>query len=396
MSRITKTIEYHLDGLPVPFAPLDCDDHITKVSADGLSATAVVISHDEFLCNPLEDDEYLGSIWHHPNSKYGDSEDRHKYHQALGLDQYGEPDLEQVVDAYRDRLKDAVRAADLTAITHILGASGDPDIENLSHTEVRDLLLNDIDNSVNSDDEMSNVVHSLSWELWGTSDFPAELGEAVEAVFAQSPTTLQLWHAARDAGTVGDRDAVLLDRYEHGLCQYRVSSDARDWDLSKGEAVWVPTATAREQIEERAKVYAFGRIEELQLRGPNAPRYHAIVNPYSDHAVREDGGNIGGFEHWYQAYEKLREHTANFVATSEQLAGGRYAAAVEMAAQACETYTSWCNGETYRVDVFSYKRASVDEDWPLPYMPDDCCTCYGTQAARDAAAEYQPNLGSEL
>lgn len=119
---------------------------------------------------------------------------------------------------------------------------------------------------------------------------------------ADYASRLAMWKAGREAGTVGNPYAVLLDIYEHGGVSYSVSGGGMQcqFDTAHGGAVWVPSEALKVELDERA----------------------ATDLP--------------------SAQEK----------------------ALELAAQACTTYTDWCNGNCYGIVVATYDNEgnSVDED----------------------------------
>lgn len=377
-TRIRKRTAYTIGEFEVEGTPLDFLTPVVKVSDDGLKALVAYAEHDSYARNPLEDCDGMGAIHHHPNSRYGGRDS--DYCEVLGLDRYGNPDLENdaVVARVEAKLRAAVEAADLSDIVKVLADAEDEDIH-YDASQVRELLLGDL-RDIESWSDISDAARSMCWELWSTSMWPDELRDAIDATLPSELDWEAEFMAALEAGEIGDRDAVLLDRYEHGLCRYSVSSGRRDWDLSSGDAVWVPDKYAREEIERRAAVYAFGRIEETGYKSTR--KYVATFDP----AFRKDSEE---FEDWGKAFAWLQlvSTAEGWQATPEQLRAGRYAAADELAEQACEQYTDWANGECYGVIVELHTRTSEDGDWEFVEQLDSCFGYIGGDYAEERLAE---------
>lgn len=120
-----------------------------------------------------------------------------------------------------------------------------------------------------------------------------------------------------------DIDAVLLDRYEHGLCKYTIRSDSGDhWDTSRGEAVWVPDKYLREELVkitdaekrwEQAKKYAEQACEEY-TDWANGNCYGYVISVYDKvdgELIEED--NCWGFVGYEYAEEERDRMVEYFV-----------------------------------------------------------------------------------
>lgn len=178
------------------------------------------------------------------------------------------------------------------------------------------------------------------------------------------------WDAANS-----DRDAVLLDLYDHSGQAWSVHGAGTQcrWDTSEGESVWVPDSCARDEIERRAEVYAFVRILE---DGPADFPFHLVF---------DQGSATEVFTSWGAAFEcahsivKARADTLS----NEQRVLGRKRAAQELAAHACEEYTAWSNGDCWGVVVERHERAH-DGSWV--YIGEDYA-CWGFVGSDCAEAE---------
>lgn len=148
------------------------------------------------------------------------------------------------------------------------------------------------------------------------------------------------------------------------------------------EAVWVADAYAKEEIDRRARVYAFGKIVE---RGyGDSKRYAALVDSLSTKFVREDGGQLGEFKEWHEAYETLQRHVANFGKPNvEQFQRGHDRALYEVAKNCVKTYDSWQSGDNYGVICVDY-----DAEGKQVGDEDACWGHVGLDWAREARDDY--------
>lgn len=380
-NHTTKTLtdndgnEFELQGNPV-------DGLDPTVLINGDTAYVGYLQHDSDCANPLEDCDGMGRIWHHPSSRYGRREDRGEYYQALGLDNsggYRYDNASEPATAILQAWVESLSAEDMLAILRCYALDADTVYDKQG-------------------EELRVALQRLDAQLdWGLDDYTDEAvkyvmpyqdrkpNHHVDLDGAQLPELNIDWEALAQQYPDGDRDAVLLDRFEHGQCRYSVSSNRVDWDLSKGEAVWVPDASAREEIERRAPVYAVGHIEEFQLRGPRKLRYHAIA----DVGVpgKNWSGNLGSFEHWHEAFEELQKFAEGVELTPEMQTKGRNRAAIELAEQACQQYTDWCNGNCYGYTVERHTRADADSSWEFVEEVDSCWGYVGGDYAESVLAE---------
>lgn len=170
------------------------------------------------------------------------------------------------------------------------------------------------------------------------------------------------YYAALGCDSYGDPDAVLLDLYDHSGVTWSVSGSSMQcqWDTSRGESVWVPDQGAREEIDTRAPIYDHAVVHETNwLKGRNR-KYRLEV----------DGKTIKESDDWIPLY-----HIAKEIARLRTKAGmpawnnGRRTAACQLAANAAESYTDYCNGNAYGVVVAVY---NMDGD----LIEDDACWGY--------------------
>lgn len=181
---------------------------------------------------------------------------------------------------------------------------------------------------------------------------------------------VEVWATARAAGKIGDKYAVPLDCYEHGMQHWSVMGGGMQdqFDTARGAGVWVPDDSAREEANRRAAVYAYGHIEERTL--PRCVRkYRAICDASSNPPVEHD--------EWFKAFEELQAHAKTQPAPSEAwIREGEKRAARELASSALEEFNAWLSGENYGVASEEYV---IDGDDLVRVVPgkDTVRTTYG-------------------
>lgn len=226
-------------------APCDWMDMHTEQIGDKLVVAYLV--HDDSPPNPLEDCDGMGAIHHHPRSRYGSRDS--DYYEILGLDSYGDPviDEDKVQMMWRDKVLAIAPERfippegfeeELFEPCPIYSSKGNPE----PYWEHFRLRLAD-EHAGDYDLEM------MARYAWRRMDVSEEL---INALFSQiEPYITWGWNDVSEKCRVSpDIDAVLLDRYEHGLCSYLVHSNGGcPWDTSRGEAVWVPDKVLREELE---------------------------------------------------------------------------------------------------------------------------------------------------
>lgn len=112
------------------------------------------------------------------------------------------------------------------------------------------------------------------------------------------------------------------------------------------EAVWVADAYAKEEIDRRARVYAFGEIESV---GTNTGKPLYKVSPLS-------GIEPSVFKEWSDAFEFLRQFGIQYDGdlTPEDVERGFQHALYEVAENCVKTYDEWQSGECYGVVCVDY------------------------------------------
>lgn len=152
------------------------------------------------------------------------------------------------------------------------------------------------------------------------------------------------WHReCIEKGTLGDRDVVRLDVYSHGGTAFSVSGEGMQcqWDTARSAAVWVPDDSAREEIDRRAKVYAFGSISHGRPDG-----YMVVLDGQTGSEDLPKQRAI--FKEWGEAFAHLESNIPKgMVPTKEKTEIGRMRARKEVARDSLEEYNAWLAGDCY-------------------------------------------------
>lgn len=370
---IFRTETHHYFELPngveieLPLKPEDWlqDELVTVERPDGGYRVAYLV-HDEHCDNPLEDCDGMGVIWHHPRSHYGKSDG---YYEACGLDSYGDPVIDE--DKLQQMWYDKVMALSLQDF-YI-----NPALREIADAEdLREMLA---DESIIGDYTFEQNARSA----WGVRLEDADPDD-VQALIDKVEEKLIDWSyaaAADECQQPMDKYAVLLDVYEHGARAYSLSGGGMQcrWDTSRGEAVWVADKYAKEEIDRRARVYAFGKIESV---GTNTGKKLYKVSPLS-------GVEPSRFEEWSDAFEFPRRFGIYYDGelTPEDVERGFQRALYEVAKNCVKAYDSWQRGDNYCV-------ICVDCDAEGKQVGDeDACWGYiGLDYAREVRDDYAKEM----
>lgn len=355
----------------LPITPEDwLQDSVEVVERTDGGFRVAYLVHDSSCSNPLEDCDWLGKIWHHPRSRY--SERDTEYYGVCGLDRYGSPFIDEY--ALQKMWHDKVMALSLQDF-YI-----NPELRELASAEdLREALA---DEPIIGDYRFSLNAGSAWGCLLADAD-PDELDELIDKVEEK----LLDWDysaAALECQQPMDEYAVFIDVYEHGQRSYSLSGTGMQcrWDTSSGEAVWVADPYAKDEIDRRAKVYAFGAVVERGYR--SSTRYAAIVDPISTQFLVDQGGEIGEYEHWHEAFAALTQYVSNFGAPNEdQEQRGHHRALHEIAKNCIDQFDHWQRGECYGVVCVDYDAQGEqigDEDACFGYI--------GQEYAEETRDEY--------
>lgn len=309
------------------------------------------LAHDDSPSNPLDDCDGMGKIHHHPRSRYGrrDSD----YYEVLGLDSYGDPIIDE--DKMQMLWRDKVLALPDEVFTPYK-----PDDETIDpEVFAQDLRLQLADECAGNY-TLWDMVYSAFYRNVCNGDWELDPGQVSSLAEALEDHMTWNWDEVSQECWVGaDPDAVLLDLYDHSGTIWSVSGGGTQcqWDTSRGESVWVPDKYAREEIEIRAPIYDHAVVHETNWLKGRGRKYRLEV----------DNKTIKELDDWIPLY-----HIAKEIARLRTKAGmpawnnGRRTAARQLAANAAEYHTDYCNGNAYGVVVAVY---NMDGD----LVEDDAC-----------------------
>ena len=370
---IFRTETHHYFELPngveveLPLEPENWlqDELVTVERPDGGYRIAYLV-HDMHCDNPLDDCDSLGKVWHHPRSHYGESDG---YYEALGLDSYGDPVIDE--DKLQQMWHDKVMALSLQDF-YI-----NPALREIADAEdLREMLA---DESIIGDYTFEQNARSA----WGVRLADADPDD-VNALIDKVEEKLIDWsyaEAERECTQPMDKYAVLLDVYDHSGRSYSLSGGGTQcrWDTSRGEALWIADEYAKEEIDRRARVYAYGKIESV---GTNTGKKLYKVSPLS-------GVEPSRFEEWSDAFEFLRQFGIHYDRdlTPEDVERGFQRALYEVAKDCVKAYDSWQQGDNYGV-------ICVDCDAEGKQVGDeDACWGYiGLDYAREVRDDYAKEM----
>lgn len=348
-----RTETHHYFELPngaeveLPCKPEDWlqDELVTVERPDGGYRVAYLM-HDGYCQNPLDYCDGMGVIWHHPRSHYGENDG---YYEACGLDSYGDPIIDE--DKLQQMWHDAVMALPPELFTFPDGLAG-------PIWEPRPVYIG----------KGEPVPYWIAMRQWLADESAADVSlweqcnhawrahvddDVIEAVYDQIEPHFSFNYAAAadECQQPMDNYACLLDVYDHSGRAYSLSGGGMQcrWDTSRGEAVWVADKYAKEEIDSRARVYAFGKIQQFK-----SDKYY----PSLDGApICAEGTTVSypGFEHWHEAFEWLKQRVANLgEPTDDQLLSGHNRALYEVANNCVKTYDNWQRGDNYGVICVDY------------------------------------------
>ena len=264
------------------------------------------LSPDEDCQNPLESCDGMGEILRSHRARGDDDKD---IHNKIGMDEYGNPDLEDVYSF------DTSNSPMAKAAERLFPAKAKLEEPNYSS---------------------------------------AELDQITELA-------IELWMNGRDAGYIGNPHVVVLDFTCHGPpCRYSVASDDQQFLNKTPDALWIPTGTMIEEIAEEAErrlgeaeFLGVVRIERRTLRGGAIHSTYVLSDGRTVVRREREGAPSPGLPLLAEARTKL-------------LRAKELEVAREYAAQACTEYTAWCNGDCWgrcleRFDAAGVRQPDGDE-----------------------------------
>lgn len=352
-SRTTHYLAFNDLELPVQHEPAGHIDPL--VEQIGNRIVLGYLSYDSDCENPLDDCEGMGSI-HYMGRDRGSREDEAIIYRAMGLDRYGEPNLDLVE-------RDTV------------------------HQHFKDRLMKEPDFYLQAVRLLKTEPLQVDWDTLSCA-YSGEEGNLIPSA-TEDEAFRDAWQKMRDAGEIGDRDAVVLDVYEHGGMVLSISGEGMQcrWDTSRGGAMWLPDDEARKEIDSRAQLYRYGSIQEVELRSVTA--YHVHPWKQAEYGLMR-GDSIAAYPTWREARQALEllKDAPDVVIAPEKLA--RETAAEEICRSSLEEYNAWLAGDCYgmTVEVFEVEGEQVKP------VEDD--SCWGFIGQKWAESELKCHFESEV
>lgn len=327
------------------------------------------LSDDDDCENPLKNSDGMGEIY----SAHRFSDKHSEMQEALGLDSSWEPNLD-LVDDFETRLRRiwidmAVKSSEFSewAIEH-------------TNREV---------------DPTEKYLRYRAEKMWREGYDSDRYSYDRDYFEFTDEAKLQLWKQLKEERLIGDKDVVVLDCYSHSGESWSISGGGMQcrWDTATGAGVWVPDDAAREEIDRRAKPYAFGKLDDWMPKS-GTKRYFVKLDEEFGGARSPD------FEGWYEAFQWLEEASAKLKlpkAKAKREATinlGRERAAEELASEALVCYNDWLSGACYGIVVATYTNAGegTDPEWEMDASEE----CWGFVGSDHAIGSLKEEFNSTV
>lgn len=302
------------------------------------------LAHDSDCQNPLEDSCGLGRII--GRGRYETQRgDEDAFCEALGLDPSGEPDLNHPVVTKRAEVILNAWVASITdaQLEALLKLFCEPE-----ETDVRELRSQLLAGEADPQFVALDYVFEALWACHCIEESPRFDEEDLEGWPALELDWQKLWEEAREAGEIGDPDAVLLDVYDHSGIAWSLHGGGMQcqWDTSQGAGVWAPDEHARENITRLAPIFDHARIVSTNYTPGHDMAYRLHHNGPVEHS---DAYHI-----LLARAEAIAEECV--AAGTPPAFNGRRCAAIEEAKGTLEQYNAWLCGNCYGVCYEAYLR----------------------------------------
>jgi len=356
--------------------------------------------------HPLKDWDCNGEIHWHPRAKYS-IKGFDSYLEHAKRNTYGDPIIDD--DKLQQIWRDKVMAVPLALFEPLIDARYD---DQDTAEKLRELLADE-----RAADYGAKHLMSIAWSL--TPEEYKERSDALDAV--DDAINWQYELAVEQATEAPEPWVVPLDCFEHGLMRLDVAGTGPScyWDTSRNAALWVPDDATFPELYRRAAVYAYGSIDD-SITLKTGAKYNAKLGHCAE-AV-----SLGIFQTWGEAFNAIEQASDlppietvqnaavsldpalckpyilrvggrefdNWLAASQyrsslipfgQLNQGIRDAAEELAQQACDMYTAYCNGDVWEHYTLQYKL----KDGAKPNDPDSW------ELAASSEEEYSTHYGIE-
>lgn len=368
-----------LSNLDLPFKASSIMDYRDAACLEvGDKLVVGYLADDEDCSNPLEDCDGMGKLY----SAHRHSSTHREMQEALAYDTDWSPDL-GLVDDHKKRLRAVWIEMAMNSQEFIKWAdenAGARASKTDAYYKRRAAKLWDV-----TDGEYNYRADSVQdFELW-------------------DDVRTKVWNELREEGVIGEKDVVLLDCYEHSGQHWSLTGGGTQcrFDTAQGAGVWVPDNSAREEIDRRAKVYAFGYI----ARNSNWTRKSGKLR-FTAHLDTNYGAEQSvEFGQWHEAFEWLVAKTAKLKPSSRRKAElalqerrGRERAAKELAQGALDEYNAWLAGQCYGVVAATFQKVESTADEPQYefVVSDECWGYIGDDYAMEEAEQLAKTEAQSL
>lgn len=342
--------------LDLPFKASSIMDYHTPATAIVGSTLYVGYLSDDIDCqNPLDDCDGMGKVY----SAHRHSSTHAEMQEALGLTSDWDKDLD-LVNQHADRFRLAwISAAKQSAEFQIWAE------KTAGHGARLDAAY----------------YERRAKKLWRETEGEYIYNEdCIQDFEFTDEVRVELWKTLRSERLIGDKDVVVLDCYQHGGQAWSISGQGMQcrWDTSSGAGVWVPDDCAREEIDRRSDVYAFGGVKDngFWTRKSGKKRFYGELDGQFGGTVSEQ------FDDWQEAFEWLSTQSASLKLPSNKteraalLLIGRMRAASELTRDSLATYNDWLQGSNYGVVIAEFQNVGSPENPQWNFVDEDACWGY--------------------
>lgn len=282
--------------------------------------------------------------------------------------------------------RDADEALDAMGVTR----NGDPDLEAVwrDHDDVatdrylkqirKDYSFKEVRDTLNNDEVRSwaDAIEALTYAASGACCDGLEFNSVMQDVLET------MW--AEPEFFPGDRDAQILDCYEHSGQHWSLSGGGTQcrWDTANGAGVWVPDGYLREELDSAAPQAVYALVKATSWVRGHGKSYQLLEVKWSDNTNNEQVC-IKFSDDPSELHVLAKEIAAGKPApTTKQLAWGRWHQAEIYAQQFLDTYNAIIGGRVYGcvVETFDLEGDQISED--------ACWGFVGDYAEEALKAEY--------
>lgn len=426
------TISFEGQELRTKITPSAISDYVKPVfSCEGDKLWVGYLTDDQDCENPLTACDGYGMIY--SAHRHAPQEHKAAMQKALGLDSDGQPELNGLLESINNAPPDASRkltqyfrrqwvktacqdaffqewakeyvaapeSKDVflyrkRAMLMKLGMESASEVGRLLLTEgvdIEDLRANEIaenstfqrwcDKQSLSEDAFIKLAAMRVWSDFRRGNFDHDRVDTTPLDFDAGNAALRhVFGEARKMGLHGNRFAVVLDCYSHSGEHWSISGQGTQcrWDTAKGAGVWVPDDCAKEEIERRAKVYAYGSVQSngTWTAASGKRRWTATLDATAEVSPE--------FLEWHDAFSWLEAAKKPSVA---DLALGIRRGAIELAESALGEYNEWLAGSCYGIVEAEYTRTAGGK-WQLDKSEVDW-GCIGSESAEEEMRSRIPS-----